>query len=192
MFLNIAFLSNLKYIFKLHVCRGFSKLKTLYFSLVSMFGVQLISVTWINESTHGCVYTDIHVNIVTETSMSLCLSLQMQFMQLRTRTEIPLCKWFYFLVRGWEGEKHQCVVVSHAPPPEDLAHNPGMSPDRESNWWPFGSQASIQSTEPHQPELKFQFLKCWLSSSMSYWVSLTCDFTPKYLLRNVTAHIRAL
>ena len=33
----------------------------------------------------------------------------------------------------------------------DLAHNPGMGPDWESNLQPFGSQASTQSTEPHQP-----------------------------------------
>ena len=33
----------------------------------------------------------------------------------------------------------------------DLACNPGMCPDWESNWKPFGSQASTQSTEPHQP-----------------------------------------
>ena len=48
-----------------------------------------------------------------------------------------------------EGEKHQCVVVSHAPPTGDLACNPGMCSDWESNWRPFSSQASTQSTEPH-------------------------------------------
>ena len=40
---------------------------------------------------------------------------------------------FIFRQRGREGErqaeKHQCVVVSSAPPPGDLAHNPGMCPD---------------------------------------------------------------
>ena len=34
---------------------------------------------------------------------------------------------------GREGEKHHCVVVSHMPPTGDLAHNPGMCPDWESN-----------------------------------------------------------
>ena len=53
--------------------------------------------------------------------------------------------------REKEGEKHQCVAASHAPPTGYLAHNPGMCPDWESNWPPFGSQASTQSTEPHQP-----------------------------------------
>ena len=41
---------------------------------------------------------------------------------------------------GREGEKHQCVVASHTPPTGDLAHNPGMCPDRESNRWPSGLQ----------------------------------------------------
>ena len=50
-----------------------------------------------------------------------------------------------------EGEKHQCVVASHAPPTGHLAHNPGMCANWELNWGPFHSQASAQSTEPHQP-----------------------------------------
>ena len=33
-----------------------------------------------------------------------------------------------------EGEKHQCVVGSCTPPTGDLAHNPGVCPDWESNW----------------------------------------------------------
>ena len=37
-----------------------------------------------------------------------------------------------------EGEKHQCVVAYHAPPTGDLAHNPGMCPDWESDQRPFG------------------------------------------------------
>ena len=36
-------------------------------------------------------------------------------------------------------------------PTEDLACNPGMCSDWELNRQPFGSQASTQSTEPHQP-----------------------------------------
>ena len=53
-----------------------------------------------------------------------------------------------------EGEKHQCVVVSHIPSTGDLARNPGMCPDWELNWQPFGLQASAQFIEPHQPGLK--------------------------------------
>ena len=44
----------------------------------------------------------------------------------------------YFRQRGRGGEKHQCVVASRAPPTGDLAHNPGMCPDWESNWQLFG------------------------------------------------------
>ena len=52
-----------------------------------------------------------------------------------------------------EGEKHQCVVASHASPTGDLAHNLGTCPDWESNQRPFSSLSGIQSTEPNQPGL---------------------------------------
>ena len=39
-----------------------------------------------------------------------------------------------FLEWRERGEKHQCVVVSHAPPTGDMACNPGMCPEWESNW----------------------------------------------------------
>ena len=42
-------------------------------------------------------------------------------------------------------------------PYRDLACNPGMCPDWEWNQQPFGSQAGIQSTEPHQPEHSLTF-----------------------------------
>ena len=76
---------------------------------------------------------------------------------------VPLCKpihlkekgFYLFIFRGRErekeGEKHQCVVASHTPPTGDLDLNPGMCPDWELNWQPFGSQAGTQSTEAHQP-----------------------------------------
>ena len=38
------------------------------------------------------------------------------------------------------GEKHHCVVASHVAPTRDLARNPGMCPDWESNRRPFHSQ----------------------------------------------------
>ena len=45
---------------------------------------------------------------------------------------------FIFRERGREGEregeKYPCVVASHMAPTGDLAYNPGMCPDRESNW----------------------------------------------------------
>ena len=69
----------------------------------------------------------------------------------------------YFLERGREGErereKHQCEVASRTPTTGDLAHNPSMCPDWESNQQPSDSQASTQSTEPHQPGLEWMLFK---------------------------------
>ena len=63
--------------------------------------------------------------------------------------------YFYRGVRGErEGEKNIQVqeihplVACHTPPTGDLACNPNMCPDWESNQQPFSSQASTQSTEP--------------------------------------------
>ena len=73
------------------------------------------------------------------------------------RTHSFFKKDFIYLIifreKGKEGEreKHRCVIASCAPPTGDLAHSPGVYPDWESNWRPFGSQAGTQSTEPHQP-----------------------------------------
>ena len=64
---------------------------------------------------------------------------------------------YLFLEKGMDGErmgeKHQRVVASHTPHTGDLACNPGMCPDWESNQRPFGSQASAQSSEPYQTGL---------------------------------------
>ena len=72
---------------------------------------------------------------------------------------------FIFRQRGRKGEReeeiilpYQCVVASHMPPTGDLACNPGMCPDWESNQGPFDSQANPQSTELHQPGLLTDFL----------------------------------
>ena len=48
--------------------------------------------------------------------------------------------------REREGEKHQCVVASCVLRTGDLAHNPGLCPDRQ----PFGSQAHAQPSELYQ------------------------------------------
>ena len=59
---------------------------------------------------------------------------------------------FVFIFRGRvregerEGEKHQCVAPSSAPRTGDLTLNPGLCPDWELNWRPFGLQAGAQST----------------------------------------------
>ena len=45
----------------------------------------------------------------------------------------------------------------------DLAYNPGMCPDWELNQQLFGSQASAQTTEPHQPGLECKtFRMLWV------------------------------
>ena len=67
-----------------------------------------------------------------------------------------------FLERGREGEregeKHQCVVAPSALLTGDLACNSIMCPDWELNRQLFDSQASIQSTEQHQPGLVLEIL----------------------------------
>ena len=50
-------------------------------------------------------------------------------------------------------ETSTCGCLSRAPT-GDLARNPGMRPDWESNQQPFDSKAGDQSTEPHQPGQK--------------------------------------
>ena len=90
---------------------------------------------------------------------------------------------FIFRARGREreskGEKHQRVVASHTPATGDLAWNPGMYPDWESNRRPFGSQAGTQSTEPHQPGPTLAFFKENISIFQSYHRSLII-FPEKY------------
>ena len=41
--------------------------------------------------------------------------------------------------------------LPHTPQTGDLAYNPGMCPNGESNLWTFGLQAGTQSIELHQP-----------------------------------------
>ena len=56
----------------------------------------------------------------------------------------------YFICREREVEKYQCVLSSHTSPTGDLAHSWGMCPDWEMNRQPFGLQAGVHSTGPHQ------------------------------------------
>ena len=71
-------------------------------------------------------------------------------------TSFLFLRFYLFIFRERErkgerkGEKQQCVVASYLPPTGDMAQNPGMCPDWELNWRPFGLQAGTQSTEPHQ------------------------------------------
>ena len=71
---------------------------------------------------------------------------------------------YLFLEQGREGERERNINVRLPVTPRgDLAHNPHMCPDWESNGWPFGSQASTQSTEPQQPEPYFVFYSWGIS-----------------------------
>ena len=62
-------------------------------------------------------------------------------------------------------ERNITVWLPLVPPTGDLAHNPGMCRDWESNWRPFGSQASSQSTEPYQPGQSLLFCRKGYQSS---------------------------
>ena len=59
----------------------------------------------------------------------------------------------------------------------DLAHNPGMCPDWESNQQPFSSQAGTQSIKPHQPGEERLLRRAELSSDS--FLSLT--YPLKYI-----------
>ena len=61
---------------------------------------------------------------------------------------------FYLFLEGREGERETsvCGCLSSVPT-GSLACKPGMCPDWESNWRPFGSQACAQSIELHHPGL---------------------------------------
>ena len=81
-----------------------------------------------------------------------------------------------------------CEVASHMPPTGDLAGNPGMFPDQESNLWPFILQADAQFTEPQQPGpllFKNSFTEC------SHWRK-QCGVTSKNKNKNITAYDLAI
>ena len=78
---------------------------------------------------------------------------------------------YLFLERGEEREKERKGNINMwsplmCPSNGDLAHNPGMCPDWESNRWPFASQSGAQSTEPHQPGLSGSFLCLWIEAEV--------------------------
>ena len=98
-------------------------------------------------------------------------------------------RFYLFLERGREGEtegqKQQGVVACHMLPTGDLACNPGMYPDWELNWRPFGLQACTQSTEPHQPGRTKELLRV-MDISIVVMVSFTyVKFIEFYTLKYV-------
>ena len=96
--------------------------------------------------------------------VTLCRSLNMLYRHfIYLFIYLFIYKDFIYLERGEGREKererntdlwemHQSVAFD-TPPTGIPAHNPGMCPDLEWNLWPFGLQAGIHSTEPHQPGL---------------------------------------
>ena len=54
----------------------------------------------------------------------------------------------------------------------DLASNPGMCPDWESNRQPFGSQATTQYTEPQQPRNYLPFSYLLISLNIMFFRSI--------------------
>ena len=58
------------------------------------------------------------------------------------------------------------MVACHVPPIGGLVCYRDMYPAWVSNRWPFGLQAGIQSTEPHQPGLDSQHFKTWADHFM--------------------------
>ena len=79
---------------------------------------------------------------------------------------------FTFKERGREEERERNIdvqeVVSPTPPIGDLAHNPDMCPDWESNQPPFSLQVSTQSPEPQQPGLIFIFQSQFTFNTILY------------------------
>ena len=79
-----------------------------------------------------------------------------------------------FLERGEGREKKRKRNINWLPlaclPTGDLDCTPGMYPDQESSWWPFGFVGQHPATEPHQSGLH-SFLKpalphfCWCLTS---------------------------
>ena len=91
-------------------------------------------------------------------------------------------------------------VASHTSPTGNLACNPDMCTDWESNGWPFGLQAGSKSTEPHRPgplPFSFSFFNYFIQfsnydlftypsihsficpSTNVFWVSSLCQSIPK-------------
>ena len=84
---------------------------------------------------------------------------------------------FIYLKRGREGErgeKHQLYGCLSYTPTGDLTCSPGMCPDWESNWQPFGSQAAL-SLLSHTS----QGCICLFSVSMGMIMEATLEDCPE-------------
>ena len=88
------------------------------------------------------------------------------YIYIYTHIYIYIYTHIYFRARGREGEreKHQCVVASHMASTGDIAHNPGMCPDWESNQRHFGSQLVLKPLSYTSQDFFFFFLKHFTES----------------------------
>ena len=77
--------------------------------------------------------------------------------------------------RDKRASETSCVVASCTHPTGNLVHNLGMCTDWELNQWPFGSQASTQSTGPYQPGQESPFLVNPWDDSASSKSFATCE-----------------
>ena len=90
-----------------------------------------------------------NVNAYKITATTIIFNLLKNILSLFKKEFIYLC-----LERGEGREKERdrnIYRLPRTPPTRDLAHNPGMCPNGESNLLSSDSQAGAQSTEPHQP-----------------------------------------
>ena len=60
----------------------------------------------------------------------------------------------------------------------DLAYNPGMYPDWELNWRPFGLQPMLNPLSYTSQGLNLEFLNCILTTILSHSFSLTFPTHP--------------
>ena len=87
---------------------------------------------------------------------------------------------YLFLERGRKKEGERSISVwlpLTRSLPGTLPKTKACTLDWESNQWPFGSQASTQSTEPHQPGCNFLFFFFFCLCVLGvYWASCICKF----------------
>ena len=84
------------------------------------------------------------------------------------------------------------------PPTGYRAHTPGMCPDWESDLWPFDSQASTQSNEPHQPgldqplypQIYFPFPMMWLHKRLKSFWCVSLLFTGLLIFLDIAGMVR--
>ena len=87
---------------------------------------------------------------------------------------------YLFLERGKEREETQVcqrninwLSIAHPQPPtRDLACNPGVCPDWESNWWLFGLKDYAQPTEPQQSGPPLSLISFMLFIWLTFLASL--------------------